>query len=188
MTQPQPDPINELVELAGDVLDDRCSAITTALPDDPTTVLRPMVEAVLAEAAAQQWIDKQLAETGIRSMDFRNGMEMEMEPAREILAHWVAAARTMLGDAPNYTETKLSMDVKVAESPEMYTLVIQRHAVGALTPHEARLQAEQATADVLRIVADWVARAGRRDAADVADLTWLLDKAGHRLPETETSR
>ncbi|WP_031030075.1 MULTISPECIES: hypothetical protein [unclassified Streptomyces] len=81
-------------------------------------------------------------------MDFRNGMHMEMEPARELLASWVAAARTMLGDAPNYTETKVSMDVKVAESPEMYTLVVQRHAPGALTPHEARQKAEARVAEL----------------------------------------
>ena len=53
-----------------------------------------------------------------------------------------AAARAMLGDAPNYSETRLSMDVKVAESPELYTLVVQRHGPGVLTPHEARQKAE----------------------------------------------
>lgn len=95
-----------------------------------------------SEAARERWIEKQLAETGIRAMDFRNGMEMELEPARELLAYQVAAARAMLGDAENYTETKLSWDVKVAESPETYTIVIQRHAPGALTPHEARQRAE----------------------------------------------
>ncbi|MEU7435664.1 hypothetical protein AB0B07_33225 [Streptomyces sioyaensis] len=108
------------------------------------------VLSVLDDEAAERWIQQQLDQTGIRSMDFRNGMEMELEPARELLAHWVAAARTMLGDAPNYTETPvtidngetLSMDVKVAESPEMYTLTVQRHAPDALTPHQARMKAE----------------------------------------------
>ncbi|MFI1161415.1 hypothetical protein [Streptomyces sioyaensis] len=108
------------------------------------------VLAVLDDEAAERWIQQQLDQTGIRSMDFRNGMEMELEPARELLGHWVAAARAMLGDAPNYTETPvaidnsetLSMDVKVAESPEMYTLTIQRHAPGTLTPHQARMKAE----------------------------------------------
>lgn len=110
--------------------------------------LKKAVKAVLTQAAAQQWIQKQLDETGIRSMDFRNGMHMELEPARELLAHQVAAARAMLGDAPNYTETKLEWDVKVAESPEMYTIVIQRHAPGALTPHEAREKAEARVAEL----------------------------------------
>lgn len=94
------------------------------------------------DEARERWITKQLDETGIRSMEFRNGAHMDLEPARELVAHWVAAARTMLGDAPNYSETKIEFDVKVAESPEMYTLVVQRHAPGALTPHEARQRAE----------------------------------------------
>ena len=109
---------------------------------DQNTGLENAVRAVLTQAAAQQWIQKQLDQTGIRAMDFRNGVHMELEPARELLAHQVAAARTMLGDAPNYTETKVEWDIKVAESPEMYTLVVQRHAPGALTPHEARQKAE----------------------------------------------
>jgi cell division septum initiation protein DivIVA len=116
---------------------------------DENTGLENAVRAVLTQAAAQQWIQKQLDQTGIRAMDFRNGVHMELEPARELLAHQVAAARTMLGDAPNYTETKVEWDVKVAESPEMYTLVVQRHAPGALTPHEARQKAEARVAAVL---------------------------------------
>ncbi|MFF8458885.1 hypothetical protein ACF06T_30620 [Streptomyces albidoflavus] len=104
--------------------------------------LRKAVEAVLEHAAAQTWIQQQLEQTSIRAMDFRNGFHMDIEPARELLAHQVAAARAMLGDAPNYTETKVEYDVKVAESPELYTVVIQRHAPGTLTPHEARQKAE----------------------------------------------
>lgn len=141
MTDTNTDPIEELA----DTLYDSLYAITPyAEPHfaDEGEGLKAAVRAVLAEAAAQQWIQKQLDETGIRSMDFRNGVHMDLEPARELLAHQVAAARTMLGDAPNYTETKLEWDVKVAESPEMYTIVIQRHAPGALTPHEARQEAE----------------------------------------------
>jgi hypothetical protein len=141
------DPIEELA----DTLYDALYAITPyAEPHfaDEREGLRTAVRAVLDEAAAQQWIQKQLEQTGIRAMDFRNGMHMELEPARELLAHQVAAARTMLGDAPNYTETKLEWDVKVAESPEMYTIVIQRHAPGALTPHEARQKAEARVAEL----------------------------------------
>lgn len=132
------------------------------------------------DEARERWIKKQLDETGIRSLDFRNGAEMELEPARELLAHWVAAARTMLGDAPNYTETRLSMDVKVAESPELYTLVVQRHAPGALTPHEARQKAETALARVLGIVAEWAASPEGRDV-----LVEELTAAGYPLPETD---
>ena len=93
------------------------------------------------EEARERWIQKQLDETGLKAMDFRNGMSMEMEPARELVAHWVGAARAMLGDAPNYTETPIEMEVKVGESPERYAFVLQR--VGKLTPHQARQLAEE---------------------------------------------
>jgi hypothetical protein len=126
---------------------------------DENAGLENAVRAVLTQAAAQQWIQKQLDETRIRSMDFRNGMHMDLEPARELLAHQVAAARAMLGDAPNYTETKLEWDVKVAECPELYTIVIQRHAPGALTPHEARQKAEARVAELERELAQAQAEA-----------------------------
>ncbi|WP_282204504.1 hypothetical protein [Kitasatospora fiedleri] len=50
-------------------------------------------------------------------------------------------------------ETRLEFDVKVAESPEIYTLVVQRHAPGALTPHEARQRAEARVAELERDLA-----------------------------------
>ncbi|NUQ95821.1 MAG: hypothetical protein HOY79_04430 [Streptomyces sp.] len=149
MTTADVDPIEELA----DTLYDALYAITPfAEPHfaDEREGLRNAVTAVLAQSAAQTWVQKQLAETGIRAMDFRNGLHMDISAARELLAHWVAAARTMLGDAPNYTETKLEMDVKVAESPELYTLVVQRHAPGVLTPHEARQKAETRVAQLER--------------------------------------
>lgn len=112
------------------------------------------------EEARERWIQRQLDETGLKAMDFRNGMAMEIEPARELVAHWVGAARAMLGDAPNYTETPIEMEVKVGESPERFAFVLQR--VGGLTPHQARQQAEQraenAEAELERLrarVQDW---------------------------------
>ncbi|MEU1805863.1 hypothetical protein [Streptomyces sp. NPDC019937] len=137
------------------------------------------------DEARERWIQKQLEETGLRAMDFRNGAEMELEPARELLAHWVAAARTMLGDAPNYTETRLSMDVKVAESPELYTLVVQRHGPGVLTPHEARQRAEGALAAVLGIVSAWCVESNDVGGIDAGDLAWRLEQAGHPLPDED---
>jgi len=142
--------LDPIVELA-DTLYDALYAITPFAETyfaDEKTGLENAVRAVLAQAVAQQWIQKQLDETGIRAMDFRNGVQMELEPARELLAAQVAAARAMLGDAPNYSETKLEWDVKVAESPELYTIVVQRHAPGALTPHEARQKAEARVAEL----------------------------------------
>ncbi|MFG2276734.1 hypothetical protein ACGFNY_44125 [Streptomyces chartreusis] len=147
MTDTDTDPIEELA----DTLYDALYAITPFAEGhfaDERQGLRDAVQAVLGEAAAQQWIDKQLAETGIRSVDFRNGVHMDIASARELLAHQVAAARAMLGDAKNYSETKLEFDVKVAESPELYTIVIQRHGPGVLTPHEARLKAEARVAEL----------------------------------------
>lgn len=179
------DDLDTLADIAVDILADTCDAVLTALGDSPAATLRPVIEAVLATAAADRWINKQLDETGIRSMDFRNGIEMDIAPARELLAHWVAAARTMLGDAKNYTETRLEFDVKVAESPELYTLVIQRHGPGVLTPHEARQQAEQARDDVLRIVADTVTEANDSGGIDLNDLVTRLEQAGYPLPDDD---
>lgn len=136
------DPFPDLAQLAAAILRDTHPAAARRLGRNPARTLRPLVEELLSEEAAQQWLRRQEKEMGIRCADFRNGMHMEMQPAREMLARFVAAARTMLGDGPNYSETKLEMDVKVAESPEMYTIVIQRHGPGVLTPHEARQRAE----------------------------------------------
>ncbi|MBQ1122612.1 hypothetical protein [Streptomyces sp. B15] len=95
------------------------------------------------EEARERWVQKQLAETGLRAADFRNGMTMEIEPARDLVAHWVGAARAMLGNAPNYTETPIEMEVKVAEDPERFAFILQRVGYGALTPHQARQRAEE---------------------------------------------
>lgn len=119
------------------------------ITDDALEALYAEREALLAELdgrdeeARERWIQKQLDETGLKAMDFRNGMTMEVEPAREMVAHWVGAARAMLGDAPNYTETPIEMHVKVGESPERFAFVLQRVAPGALTPHQARQRAEE---------------------------------------------
>lgn len=101
--------------------------------------------------------DRFMEQTRIRSMDFRNGLAMDLEPAQEQVAIWVGAARGMLGDAPNYTETrmdvptdddpKVSMEVKLAGELDRYVFVLQR--VGGLTPHEARMKAEAERDEVL---------------------------------------
>ncbi|WP_327679543.1 hypothetical protein [Kitasatospora sp. NBC_00458] len=94
-------------------------------------------------AARERWMQNQERQLGIKWADFRAGRwEMDLAGGRDFVAAYVAAARALLGDAPNYSETRLELDVKIAESPEVYTLVVQRHAPGALTPHEARQRAE----------------------------------------------
>jgi hypothetical protein len=102
----------------------------------------------MRDTAANRFVEELTNQTKLRSIDFRNGMHMDLEPAREIVAAFVACARTMLGDAPNYTETKVEMDVKVAESPETFTFVVQRREPGCLTPHEARVAAEDKAAQL----------------------------------------
>ncbi|MEU1284947.1 hypothetical protein [Kitasatospora sp. NPDC005856] len=97
----------------------------------------------LASEAGERWIRSQEDQLGIKWADFRAGRwEMDLAAGRDFAAAYVAAARALLGDAPNYSETKLMFDVKIAKLPETYTLVVQRHAPGALTPHEARQRAE----------------------------------------------
>jgi hypothetical protein len=177
------DDLDLLADLAASALDDVCPATMTALGDNPAASMRPVVEAVLAEAAAGRWIEHQLEETGLKSMAFRNGMSMEIEPARELVAHWVGAARAMLGDAPNYSETPIEMEVKVAEDPERFAFTLQR--VGKLTPHQARQRAEEATADVLRIVSAWCVEANDLSGVDAGDLAFLLEQAGHPLPNVD---
>ena len=137
------------IDALADTLYDALYAITPyAAPHfaDQTEGLKNAVRVVLAEASAQQWIETQLAEIGMKSMDFRNGMTMELQPAREMVAHWVGAARAMLGDAPNYTETPIEMVVKVAEEPQQYAFTLQR--VGKITPHQARQKAEARVAEL----------------------------------------
>lgn len=177
--------LDHLAELAADILHGINPTATTALGDDPAAALRPVVQAVLHDEAAQRWADQQLAETKLRSADFRNGIAMDIEPARESVARWVGAARAMLGEAPNYTETPIEMHVKVAESPERFAFVLQRVAPGALTPHQARQRAETALAEVLGIVAAWCVEANDIGGVDAGDLAWRLKEAGHQLPDTD---
>jgi hypothetical protein len=124
--------------------------------------LRGEVDELLAELdgrdekARKRWIKRQEKELRLRSMEFREGRwEMSLEGARDMAAAYTAMAKTLLGDAPNYSETKLSFDVKVAESPELYTIVVQRHTPGALTPHEARQRAEAELDQLRALVADF---------------------------------
>jgi len=116
---------------------------------------------VFEGAIEQRMVDDMMARTSIRTMDFRNGVNMELDAAREITAVWVAAARTMLGDAPNYSETPVHFTVKVAESPEEYVLTVQR--AGKLTPHRARLNAESERDAALAEVERLTAALERRD-------------------------
>jgi hypothetical protein len=109
-----------------------------------------LADAVLAEIddeAIDRMAKHYIDETHIKALEIRNGANLELQPAQDMVALWVAAARTMLGDAENYSETpvglpsSVSMDVKLASEYEMFTLTVQR--AGKLTPHQARERAEQ---------------------------------------------
>lgn len=125
-----------------------------------------IVLSVCDEETVRRLTAKLIKETGIRAMDFRDGVSMDLEPARDAVAHWVGVARGMLGDAPNYSETRIDygledppgyeMTVKLAGELDRYVFRLQR--AGKLTPHEARVQAEEragaAAAELARIRED----------------------------------
>lgn len=115
----------------------RCACSGIPYPSGP---VRAAIDAALDSEAGERWIARQMDETHMRMVDFRNGMAMELQPARDLVGAWCGAARAMLDDAPNYTETPIEMTVKAAEHPETFVFILQR--VGKLTPHQARLNAE----------------------------------------------
>ncbi len=73
------------------------------------------------DAAAERLVDQ----TQFQSLQVRNGkIELELAPAHEIVVGWVMAARTMLQDAPNYSET--SMEFGDRETGERFAFTVQR--------------------------------------------------------------
>jgi hypothetical protein len=140
---------------------------------------RALAEAVMA-MVEQEAIDRMaeyfVEETRIRSMDFRNGMSMDLVPSRTLVALWVGAARGMLGEAVNYSETEIDygladppgveMDVRLASRGEHFVFRLQRR--GKLTPHQARkLAEERAEAAEAKLAAIAEHCRERRDAAVV---------------------
>lgn len=95
---------------------------------------------VAADALANQ--------TALKGMTVDEGaLVLELGPPRELVIAWVDAARKMLGDAENYSETRVdfpresfSMEVKAVGEFERYVFTVQR--AGKITPHEARRAAE----------------------------------------------
>ena len=73
-----------------------------------------------ADQAAQRLLDH----TMLRSMRAtERGVELELAPPREIVAALAHAARGMLGDAPNYSETTMEFTDQPAAGP-LHALVI----------------------------------------------------------------
>ncbi|MFJ4680537.1 hypothetical protein [Kitasatospora sp. NPDC088783] len=131
----------ELAELAADVLHEVCPQAEAALGRHPARVLAPLAEAVARHGAAQRYAEELMAATRLKSAEFRQGAAMEIEPARELAELWVGCARGMLGDAPNYSETAVVMEAGLAGQGERFAFTLQR--AGRLTPHEARIAAEE---------------------------------------------
>lgn len=156
-----------------------------------------VVEALLEDAVAQRWITEQMAQIGIRAAEYRNGTAtMDLEPAREMVAMWVGACRGLIGTGPNYSETvltdrvdhlancgdKVEMGVKVAESTDKYIITVQRDAFGTLTPHEARVKAEEQRDGLVKAVWKWIADVNDGAGYDTGDLGYALEKMGFPPP------
>lgn len=156
-----------------------------------------IAEEFLGEAASQRWISEQMAQTKLKTMDFRNGITMELEPAQDLLAGFVAAARTFLKSAENYSEmtfadaredpNKLSysMGISIPELPERYTLTVQRVAPGKLTPHEARAKAEAERDKLLEIINEFCIEYNNSGGIDAGDLAYRTESAGFEFPPDE---
>lgn len=155
-----------------------------------TDDLNAVVEELVRNSAVEAWSERIMSEMKIKSMDFRKGVVMELEPAQEMAAAWVAAARGLLVEAENYSESTFveppndparasySMDVSIPELPERYTLTVQRVAPGKLTPHEARLRAEKAIEHTWK----WIADVNDGLGYDTGDLGYTLEKDGFPPP------
>lgn len=141
-----PDEPRDWEQLAADAL----TAVNDILDDTP--LAERLTEAILAifdEDAVNRLGQQYVEESRLRSLDFRDGGRMELEPAKEAAAMWVGAARGMLDGtgAPNYVE----MTIGIGEDRERYVFTVQR--AGKLTPHQARERAEagwDAAKDVVR--------------------------------------
>lgn len=143
---------------------------TCALCRGDVDTLTDAVLSALGDEAVEHATDQLVADMRLRSMEIRGGtFDMDITEAREMAALYVGMARTMLGDAENYSETPIAfpkehvdLTVKVAESPEEYVLIVQR--AGKLTPHQARKRAEAERDAALARVADLEAAAAAKEA------------------------
>lgn len=106
------------------------------------------VMAVVADALRDEAAQTLLNQTQLKGMTVEDGaLVLQLGPPRELVIAFVDAARKMLGDAPNYSETvvefpAVSMEIKAGGEFERYAFIVQR--VGKLTPHQARQEAEAA--------------------------------------------
>lgn len=98
------------------------------------------------ERAQEKAVEELADQAQMKGMTVENGtVALDVVPPHEIALLWVNAARGMLGDAENYTETRIDfpktqMEVKLAGEVERFVFTLQR--AGKVTPHEARVAAE----------------------------------------------
>lgn len=95
-------------------------------------------------------------------------LQIDVVPPREVVINQVLAARAMLGDAENYSETPVelppSVEMGIGTAGERYVVIVQRP--GKLTPHQARRQAE-AERDEIRDAVQALADEQDQAAADL---------------------
>jgi len=106
------------------------------------------VDAVLSvvdEEATRRYCAEMIDQTHVTAMGVDAGGGLDMKVARDVALGWAGAARTLLGDAPNYCESV--MEFGLPEKGERYAFTIQK--IGKLTPHQARMQAENARDEAL---------------------------------------
>lgn len=103
----------------------------------------------------------------------QGALEIDVVPPREVVIGWVLAARDLLGDAENYSETPVelppSVEMSIGTAGERYVVTVQRP--GRLTPHEARRQAETERDRIRDAV---LALAGEQDQETAAPLAQRL--------------
>jgi hypothetical protein len=130
-----PDEARDWEQLRSDAIRAACEVTGD---DELAERVTDAVLGVIDDETVRRLSDKLISETYIRSMDFRNGAAMDLEPSRAAVSLWVGAARGLLGDAPNYTEAE--MEFGIAEDPQRYVFTVQK--AGKMTPHQARKRAE----------------------------------------------
>lgn len=143
-----------------------------------------VVSELLKDATIQEWTADQLKQVGIRSMEFRNGAVMDLEPAREMVAMWVGACRGLINGGPNYSETVMDHLAKPGDKVSMgerYIITVQRDQLGCITPHQARQRAEGAIDKVWQ----WISDVNDGLGYDTDDLIRILEESGFPPPDDE---
>ena len=92
-------------------------------------------------AAAAAYADQVIAETGFAGIDVDGtGVTVNMRPPHEVVKALAVSMAEHLGDATNYGESSLSLDVHAAGDPHGFVVTVQRKE--GKTPHELRRLAE----------------------------------------------